>query len=152
MSLLNTSISPLTFKAGSYRVAGSTQVVTFKEVTLNTALVSVTKMKKVVRGEIAAKDGEVIEYMGKAPAEINISGTITGANGQRPEQDVIDLTKIIDAPIAIDVVNEHLNQLGIYTIVILTAVIPQDPGGVSYQTFDISAIEEIKTELRISGT
>lgn len=151
MSLINKSISPLTFKAGSYRVAGSSQTVSFKDVTLDTNLITLTKVKKLVRGEVAAKDGEVIEYMGQAPSEINIIGTLTAANGQRPEQAVIDLAKVLDAPIAIDVVNEHLNQLGVHSIEVLMATLPQEPGGLSYQTFDISAISEIKTELRING-
>ena len=122
---------------------GRRKPVSFKDVTLDTNLVTLTKVKKVVRGEVTAKDGEVIEYMGQAPAEINISGTITGQTGNVLSKRSLTWPKF-DAPIAIDVVNEHLNQMGVHSIVILTATLPQEPGGLSYQTFDISAIEDIK--------
>jgi hypothetical protein len=151
MSKFKNAETVIKFKAATYTVSGSQQTISFPDVDLETALITVTKVKKVVRGEIMDRDGEVIEYIGMGSSEVNIVGTITGDNGIEPVQQVIDLNKVIDAPISLDIICPYLNQKGIQKLVILDSTLPQDPGGISYQTFNINAISEIPTELRISG-
>ncbi len=147
---LTSNPTPITFKAATYKV-GEQNTVSFQDVNLNSALISITFTKKLVRGDVMGRAGEVTEYMGQGPCDINIYGSLTGANGVRPIDDILELTKVINAPIALDVVCPFLNQLGVHKIVISDATFPQDPGGVSYQNYTISAFSEYPIELRISG-
>lgn len=141
----------LQFKGGTYVSNVQGQTISYPYVDLKTVLITLVKTKKVIRGEVAGKDGEVIEYIGMASHDVTITGIITGENGVEPTQQIIDLNKIIDAPVSIEVVCPFLNQKGIQKLVILSSTLPQEAGGISYQNFSISAIAEVPTELRISG-
>lgn len=152
MSIFKGTQTAVKFIGGSYSTNVQGQTIDFPNVELKTALVSLLKTKKIIRGEIAGKDGEVIEYIGMSSHDVTISGVITGDNGVLPNQQVIDLDKLIDAPVAIDVVCPFLNQKGIYKLIIIGGMLPQEPGGISYQNFSLNCISEVPTELRISQT
>ena len=171
MSIFKNAKTAIKFKGGSYQKRADGPIITFNDVSLDTALISITKVKKLIRSEVAGKDGDVIEYIGKGSDEITIVGTITGDAYHRPTsladfaKEVVDaytgalngepreavnaLNALIDAPIAIDVVCPFLNLKGIFKIVITDANLPQDAGGINYQTFTINAISEQPIELRI---
>lgn len=151
MSTFTNAKTSVRFEGGTYLTNVKGQTISFPAVNLITALVSIRKTKKVIRGEIAGKDGEVIEYIGMGSAEVSISGVITAANGSEPTNDVRDLNKLIDAPIAVSVVCPFLNTKGINKLVILDADLPQESGGLSYQTFTLNCISEVPIELRIKG-
>jgi len=58
---------------------------------------------------------------------------------------------MLDAPIALDITCPFLNQLGIQKAVVESYELPQNEGGISYQTFTINLISDIPVELRITG-
>lgn len=151
MSTFTNTKTAVRFEGGTYKTNVEGQTITFPAVDLPTALVSIKKSKKVIRSEVAGKDGEVIEYIGMGSTEVSISGIITAANGVEPTNEVRNLNKLIDAPISVTIVCPFLNTKGISKVVILDADLPQEAGGLSYQTFTLNCISEIPTELRIKG-
>lgn len=141
----------ITFEGGSYETNIAGQVVTFPSIQLYAALVSVTQAKKIIKTEIQGRDGTVKEYIGMDDYQIEIVGTITAKADATPDQDVIDLKKMLDAPVPIGIVCTWLQNLGITDVVIESYTLPQDAGGQAYQTFTINCTSDIPTELRIKN-
>jgi hypothetical protein len=151
MSIFKNALTAIRFEGGSYETNIAGQVVTFPPIELKTALISVAQAKKIIRTEIQGRDGTVKEYIGMDDYSVNVSGVLTGTATIRPVDDVLNLKKMLDAPIAIDVVCKHLQDLGIHQLIVESYELPQDAGGEMYQSFNINFISEQPTELRISN-
>lgn len=151
MSLFKTAKAAIKFKGGSYPTNIEGQTISFPDVTLYTALISVSQNKKIVRTDIAGRNGKVKEYVGMDDYQVTITGTLTGANGVQPLNDVLNLKKVLDAPCEIEVECEFLNQFGIFNLVVDSSDIPQDAGGISYQTYTLQCSSEIPAKLVISN-
>lgn len=150
MSTFSNAIVAVQFMSGNYEDAKG-RIVTFPEIKLESALVTVSQAKKIINTEIDGQDGTVTEYIGMGDYEVNLNGIFTGANGVEPIQQKIDLKKMLDAPIPIDVVCPQLQTLGIHQVIVTNYEIPQDEGGISYQRFSISFISHIPKILKISN-
>lgn len=151
MSIFKTAKEAIKFEGGSYETNIAGQVVTFPSILLYAALISVTQAKKIIESEIQGRDGTVKEYIGMDDYQIEIVGTITADNGSTPDVDVIDLKRMLDAPVSIDVVCPWLQNLGITNVIVVGYSLPQDAGGAAYQTFSINCKSDFPVELRISN-
>ncbi len=151
MSTFKNISSVITFSKGSYQGKKEGQIINFNEVNLYTALISVSQAKMIVKTDIQGRDGKVKEFIGLDDYNISIDGTITGANGVTPINEILDLKAMLDAPIPISIVCPFLNQLGIHEVIIEAYTLPQESGGISYQTYNISASSHTPTILRISN-
>lgn len=139
------------FEGGSYATNIAGQVVTFPSIELKTALVSVTQSKVIIKTQIQGRNGTVKEYIGLDDYAVVVTGVITGENGVRPDNEVINLKKMLDAPISIDVVCKHLQDLGIHYLDVESYDLPQSAGGVSYQEFSIVFTSSQPVQLRVSN-
>lgn len=123
----------------------------FIRINLQNVLISVSSSNKIVRTDIAGRDGSVFEFIGRDDNRISISGIITGKNGVRPIDDITELKKVLNSVIPIQVSCKFLNQLGITDLIIESSEIPQQEGGYSYQQFQVQCYEFIPHELRLSN-
>lgn len=139
----------LTFKPVTYTDFVQNRQITTDELTLVTVLCTASHPSRIVKTEIQGRNGTVKEYIGKDDWQITINGIITGDNGRYPEEDVLALLRITEAPVPIPVVSRFLNGLGIYNIVVEDAPMPQTAGGISKQEFTINAISDEPIELQI---
>lgn len=141
--------SNIIFQGGSYvDDKGDTQ--TWEQLTYNAVLITVTQAKKIIKTEIAGKNGTVKEYIGLDDYNVQVNGIITGANGVHPTDEISKLKAMLDAPVPIKVSCPYLQNLGVMNLVVDTYEIGQSEGGYSYQQFSISFIDDIPTELLIS--
>jgi Domain of unknown function (DUF6046) len=150
MSTFSTAQLAIRFEGGTYQ-DGNGKDISFEAIELKTALVSVSQAKQIIKTQIQGRDGSVKEYIGDDDYNVQIVGTLTGANGVQPLNDLINLKKLLNAPIPLDVSCEYLYSLGIFKLVVESYDLPQDAGGISYQTFTINCISEIPKELRITN-
>lgn len=141
--------SNIIFQAGEY-VDDNDETQTWDELTYAAALITVTQTKKIVKTEIAGKNGTVKEYIGLDDYVVQVQGIITGANGVHPKDEVAALKRMLDAPVPIPVSCAYLQNLGIMNLVVESYDIGQQEGGYSYQQFTITFVDDIPTELRIS--
>jgi hypothetical protein len=151
MSTFKNATTAILFKGGTYEGSVKGELITFPDVELKTALISVAQAKQIVRTQIQGRDGTVKEYVGMDDYSISVSGTITSDNGIEPIDEVIDLKQLLDAPIPLDIICPFLNRMGIQYAVVESYELPQQAGGISYQTFNINLISDIPTEIRISN-
>jgi hypothetical protein len=123
--------------------------ITTPEVTYDTVLLVVSQAKKIITTEIQGRDGTVKEYIGLDDYEVSINGIIVGSNGSYPVNQMADLKRVLDAPVAIPVACTYLNNLGIQSLVIKEYTINQEAGSYSKQDFNITAMSETAIELQI---
>lgn len=136
----------LTIKAGSYDTR--TDTITFEEVILENALVDVSMSKNIVKTSIQGRKGTVKEYVSLGDYVVNISGSIISDNQKEyPEIEVKALEKAMIAPIALDVICEPLNRLGIYQLVVESYNFPTKQGFIGTQVYSISAVSDMPIEL-----
>lgn len=151
MSKFPNVIPAIKFGSGSYPTQIDGQIISFREVELFAATITLSQAKQIVQTQIQGRDGTVKEYVGLDDYDIKIEGTITGANGIAPTDDVLNLKRMLDAPITLDIICPFLNQKGIHNAVITGYSLPQMAGGVSYQTYSIDLISDYPYQLRIAS-
>lgn len=138
----------LQFTGKSYTAQNGEQK-SFKTLVFDAVLMTVNQSKNIVTTAIQGRDGTVKEYIGMGDYSLTINGIITGANGHYPADEVRDLKRLLDAPIAIEVVSWYLQNLDIANIVIKDYTIEQVEGGYSYQRFSINALSDTPQEIQI---
>lgn len=127
------------------------QFITTPSLIYYAVLLTVSQAKKIIKTEIQGRNGTIPEYVGMDDYQITINGVITAQNGLSPIMDVIALKKILDAPVAIPVASEYLNNLGIQSVIINSYELNQEAGSYSYQPFSISCSSDISQELRLTN-
>jgi hypothetical protein len=103
--------------------------------------------KHIIKTEISGRVGSVKEYINTGDAEINIKGTIYGPNGTYPEEDVIALITLCQAPVSFAVTSWYLLNFNITNLVITGYSVPQEAGGISYQNFELNCLSDVPVEL-----
>lgn len=149
-SILGTPVvTDIVLQGGSYTNGETGKVITFPEIVLVTVLVTMSQPKRIIRTEIQGRDNTVKEYIGMDDYQITINGTIPGANGIFPYEDVADLHSLLRAPVTIKVVSAYLQLFDIFNIVVLDFSFDQEAGGISQQNFTINCISDKPIELLI---
>lgn len=151
MSTFKTAKTAIKFKEGTYPTNVPEYDISFPAIEMKTALITITQSKKIVKTDVQGRDGKIKEYIGMDDYLVTIVGTITGENNVQPIADILDLKRMLDAPCSIEVVCPFLNQLGIFELLIENYELPQDAGGISYQTFSINASSDMPAKLIISN-
>lgn len=150
-SILGTPvITDLTIKGGTYTDENG-RLVTFQDIILVTVLITVSQSKRIIITDIQGRDGSVKEYIGMDDYQVTINGILTGGNGRYPIEDVSILKEICKAPISLQVISRHLQNLDIFNIVIKDFVFDQEPGGYSQQVFSLFCLSDIPVELLINA-
>jgi hypothetical protein len=115
----------------------------------DTVLIDVTQTKLIKKTEIQGRPGTVKEFIADGDYMVNIKLLIVGSNGVMPLQEVEDLKKALDAPVALAVNSRYLQNLGVDNIVVENYSMPQVEGGYSYQAVEIRASSDEPIELKI---
>ncbi len=140
----------LTFQSVTYTDYNTGKKYTTDQVRLECVLCTVSRPAIIVKTNINGRNGTVKEYIGKDDHQVTINGIIVGGNGQFPEDQIVALRRIADAPVAIPVTSRYLNALGVYNIVIDDLNAPQEAGGLSRLNFTINAISDESLEIQFS--
>lgn len=127
------------------------RVITTNGKIYDAVLITVTQAKKIIRTEIQGRNGTVKEYIGDDDYQVVVNGILTGTNGVHPVDEIIQLKKMLDAPVAIDVACAYLQNLGIQSLVVMDYTFEQQAGGYSYQTFSITFNSDVPQQLRLNG-
>lgn len=114
-------------------------------------LITVSQEKKIITTAIQGRDGTVKEYIGLDDYQVVVNGIITGANGQRPMDQIIALKKMLDAPIAVEVASRYLQALDINYLVLKSYELDEQEGGYSYQRFSLTFISDVLQEIQFTA-
>jgi hypothetical protein len=132
----------LIFDAVTYTDFNTKQQITTPRMQFDTVLLTVDRPKRVVKTEIQGRNGTVKEYIGFDDYGVTINIIIPGSNGRYPVEEVLALWKVLDAPVAIPVISNYLNNLGVYYLVLESPTMPQEAGRYSQQPITIKAVSD----------
>lgn len=115
----------------------------------DTVLTVVDKPKNIIKTVIQGRNGSVKEYIGDGDYQITIRLIVIGDRKKMPLQEIADLKRALDAPVALEVNSRYLQNLGINNIVVESYSMPQAEGAYHYQAFEIRCSSDEPIELKI---
>lgn len=139
----------IVFRSVTYTDKITNRQVTTREMKFYTVLITINQTKNIVKTEIQGADGTVKEYIGMGDYEVQVNGIITSTNGVYPQDEVIALRTMCQAPVSIPVECRFLNNWGVLNLVIESFYIPEEMGGYSKQKFSLNCISDLPIELQI---
>lgn len=150
-SLLNTAVyDNLIFKAGSYTDLKGAEI-TYKQVTIDNAIIEVTQRKNIVKTQIQGRNGTIKELVSMGDYEISIRGGLQ--NYERSEQGLYpielatDLRKICESTQALHIMSKFLSEVFDVTFIVIESfTVPQVEGMRNIQPFSISALSDVEYE------
>jgi hypothetical protein len=106
---------------------------------IDMAIITVTQTKRIIKTDIAGRDGSIKEFIGKGDYMIEITGAIVSPYPNLyPENEVKQLKRILDEPFVIPIAAGILNVLGIYSVAIEDYKIREMEGSRNMVPFTIS--------------
>jgi hypothetical protein len=129
----------------SYYDLSTQQVVTIPKMQLPIALCSVTKNIKIVKSDIAGRNGTVKQYINTGDYDVTIKGIFTtGVSDKYPESAMLHLNKITNASVAIKVASNFLHMFGITYLVFERCDFEQmEDAGRDEQKFTLQCVSDI---------
>lgn len=149
MAKFTNAKTAIKFLSNSYTTQTG-QVLSFNDIELESVLISASRANIVVKTQVQGQIGTVKEYIGKDDWYITVSGRLTANVNEKPTDDMINLLKMLECPVVIDVVSEWLQNLGVHSLVVENYELPQMAGGESFQDFTIQFTSDTPIEIRIS--
>lgn len=151
-SLLGTDVwSNMVIPAGSYQALDGT-VIEFDQFELDAVLFSVMQRKNIVKTPVAGRTGTVKEYISDGDYQVSIQGVMVGENSETyPEEQMLQLTEILKAPVAINIESEFLAFFDIDMVAVESFRFSQKRGSRSIQAFNVSAVSDTPLELKELG-
>lgn len=127
----------------------------FPAIFMDSALMSVSKKKDIVKTKVVNRSSTRKEYITSGDYTIKISGVFTGTSHDiYPTADIEALIRACEAPIPLEIISPYLFRFGITRLVVESFDFPQTRGSYASQNFSINCTShsasyaEIGTELK----
>ena len=136
-------------EAGSYEFDG--QTIEYDELVVDTVLLDVGQTKNIVKTAVQGRPGTVKRYASKGDYYITIRGQIVNNenNLKYPEEEVLNLIKVLESNESLDIVSKFLQALDIFEVVVTGYRLPQTTSQNS-QPFEIRCLSDEPFEFIIS--
>jgi len=143
LSVLGTPIfDDVTFPKGLYFDNDSNEI-NYAEIKLQTVKVTVTQAKKIVNNYIAGRDGSVKEFISMDDYTINVSGKINELTPLMPADQLIELSKVKNAPNSIPVICKFLNVcFNIHDVIITSLTVNTIQGCMNEVDFSMDMVSD----------
>lgn len=130
-----------------------TILTSFPAVFMDSAIISVSKKKNIVKTKIVNNSSTRKEYISSGDYNIQITGAFTTNNDSiYPTSDVDALVRALDAPIPLEIVSPYLFRFGITRMVVDNFDLPQERGSYASQKFSIKATSHAASYAEIGST
>lgn len=151
-ALLGTPVyTALEIKPGKYLERGGKEV-NYPGVFLDGVILTVSQSKNIVTTPVQGRKGTVKEFISDGDYAVTIQGIVASPySRQYPQEIVNDIIKVCQAPVSLVVVSKHLQQFGIYELVIDSYDFPQRAGHYNTQSFSIRALSDEPVELQLAS-
>lgn len=123
--------------------------ITDNDLVLPIALITATQEKNIVRTKIQGRNGTIKEYVSDDDWQINIKGVIVGElSNKRPSDELKKLDKYRESPLALDIISNFLDDIKVYTVVIMGITYEQREGMRNVYDFNINCYSDEPFELK----
>lgn len=152
-SLLGTPVMDyIEFPGGKYIDLDGAEI-TYSGLKIDMAILEVNLPRNIVKTPIQGRNGTVKEYISDSDYEISIKGVINNSLNIAPLDDIVVFRYIMQAPLAIDIVSQFLNEaFDIDKIVVTSSNIAQVKGVRQNLEFSINAISDFDIFLDENAT
>ena len=117
-----------------------------QDLLLESAIVEIARQKNIVLTVVQGRDSSVKEFINNGDFQIRISGILSSGGIGYPKNRLTELDGFLAHKGSLKVVNEKLNELGIYEIVITDYAYPPVPFQ-NIQPYTITAVSDEPVEL-----
>ncbi len=117
-----------------------------EDLLLDSAIVEISRQKNVVVTVVQGRDTSVKEFVNNGDFQLRISGMLASNGPDYPTEQLTRLNGFLSHKGTLKVVNEKLNKLGIYEIVVTDYAFPAVPFQ-NIQPYTITAISDEPVEL-----
>ena len=122
---------------------------TFGPITLLDVIITTSLPRNIVTTPVTGRSGTVKEFISNGDYVISIRGGLY-SEGQLPPNDQLrDLRRLLELPLALPVSCTLLEVMGIYNIVPTSVSWPKVPGYINVQGFEIEALSDLPVELEL---
>jgi hypothetical protein len=121
---------------------------TVNDLLLDSAVVEIARTKNIVTTVVQGRDTSVKEFINNGDFTVKISGIIASEGIDYPKEKVLELHKYLEHNQSIKVVNEKLNALDIFELVITDYSIPPSTF-TNIQPYSFNCLSEKPVELII---
>ena len=117
----------------------STITESFPAIFMDSALMTVSKKKDIVKTKVVNRSSTRKEYITSGDYNIKITGVFTGSQHDiYPEADIDALVRALEAPVPLEIVSPYLFRFGITKLVVEGYDMPQERGSYASQKFSIN--------------
>lgn len=128
------------------------ETVPITKLELEIALVEINNNRNIVKTSVAGRNGTIKEYMSDGDDAVTIRGSLTTKYSNLPPYDLINKYKFITrSPLALTVLSNFINYMGIYNLVIEDAKIKQREGMRNVYDYEISCSSDIPSILETNA-
>lgn len=122
---------------------------TDNDLVLPIALITATQEKNIVRTKIQGRNGTIKEYVSDDDWNINIKGVLVGRDAnKRPIDELKKLDSFRKSPLALDIISNFLDDIGVYSVVIMSITYEQREGMRNVYDFTINCYSDEPFELK----
>ena len=130
----------------------TTRLNSFPAVFMDSAIIKVSKKKKIIKTNIVNNPYTRKEYISSGDYDIQISGVFTTDNAAvYPEADVNALIRACESPIPLTIISPYLYRFGITRMVVEGFDFPNERGSYASQKFSIRACSHAATYAEIGA-
>lgn len=145
-------IMPVSFETVSwkYRENGVVKSADFGGCQLPpTTLISVSRAKRIIKTEVAGRDGTVKELISQDDWKVQIKGFVINEDHpyEYPEDEVAKIKELSDVPVSITIINDLCRYMGIHKVVLESIDLPAIEGFPGVQPFQIECSSDEPFEL-----
>jgi hypothetical protein len=127
--------------------------VKLKGIRINTAILTVTQTKNIVKTAIEGRPGTIKEFISMGDFEIDFKAIIMPSSfndrGKYPEKEVSVMRELLNAPVAIPAVCDYLSRLGIFNIVVENYNFPQQTGMTTAQLVEAKFVSDSPPSIKL---
>ena len=144
--------SNLVFEEGNYEdLEGNTINYASGNIVFDTAIFTINLQKNIIKTQVFDRKGTVKEHISQGDYSISCNCKIVGKNGERADNLIREIRRILEVPQSITVTSTYLQLFGITEIVIETADISQREGSRNVIDFSFTASSDIPLEVELSN-
>lgn len=118
-----------------------------RDILLDGAVVSFNMSRNIVKTVVQGRDSSIKEFINNGDYTINVSGILYDRINY-PLDKVVELDSMLKQKVALEIVHEVLNAIGVYQIVVDSFDMPKTPQ-FNVQTYSITATSDTPIPLQI---
>jgi len=142
--------SNLVFEEGNYDdLDGNTINYASGGLIFNSAVFIVNVQKNIVKTQVLDRAGTVKEHITQGDYSVSCNCELTGEDGQRPDDLLREIRRILEVPQALTVTSVYLQLFGIEQIVIESSDVAQRKGSRNIIDFNFTASSDIPLEIEL---